>query len=163
MKQTFAKRSLGQNFLVDTVYIERIVAALDIQPGETIVEIGPGRGALTEKLVESPANIIALELDRNFVPLLRDRFIASQNFRIVEADALEIDLEKLIAEDPNSERHTPQTKLIANLPYYISTAILQKLIEQRHVFSSMVLMFQKEVVDRITSLPGNSDRGFLTV
>lgn len=158
-QKPFAKKSLGQNFLVDPFFISKIISALDIQLDETIVEIGPGRGALTEILVDSGAQIIAVELDRVFVPFLRDRFESRDNFRIVEADALEIDFGKLISE----KQETPRVKLVANLPYYISTAILQKLIEQRHVFSSMILMFQREVVDRIAARPGQSERGFLTV
>jgi len=160
--QPFAKKSLGQNFLVDPAYIERIIKALNIQHEEVILEIGPGRGALTEKLVQVAAHIIGLELDRNLVPLLRDRFKANSNLLVVEDDALNIDFATLIPTDDSGLR-VRQLKLVANLPYYISTAILQKLMEQRHVFSSMVLMFQREVVDRITAKPANSERGFLTV
>ena len=159
----FAKKSLGQNFLVDPAYIEKIITALRIQPGETILEIGPGRGALTERLVEKADNIIALELDRSLVPLLRDRFGANRNFLVIEGDALNIDFAQISSMNPHSALRTSQLKLVANLPYYISTAILQRLMEQRNVFTSMVLMFQREVVERITAKPRNSERGFLTV
>ncbi len=152
-----AKKSLGQNFLVDENYVRRIIAALDLDESDTVVEIGPGRGAITEFLVESGANVIAVELDRNFVPMLRERFDASDNFSVVEADANQVDFEELLPASPQS------VKLVANLPYYISTPILQHLSTQRHLFGSLVLMFQKEVVDRITAKPGDSDRGFLTV
>ncbi len=155
-KAPFAKRSLGQNFLVDQNYIKRIVDAVDPFPGDTIIEIGPGRGAITEQLVESGANVIAIELDREFVSLLNELFTESVNFRVIEADATTIDFGSLIA--PSSS-----AKLVANLPYNVSTAILQALAKQRRSFSSLVLMFQKEVVDRIAAMPGNSERGYLTV
>ena len=177
----FAKKSLGQNFLVDDSVIDRIVAALDISPDDTIVEIGPGRGALTERLVDSGARVIAIELDHELVPLLGEKFASDENFTVIEADAAEFDFKTLVThsqeaplaaatEDKSGGKPAFPTasdkrelKLVANLPYYISTAILQRLIEQRNAFERMVLMFQKEVVDRITAEPGNSERGFLTV
>ena len=155
-RKPFAKKSLGQNFLVDQNYIRKITAAADPQPTDTIIEIGPGRGAITDGLVESGANIIAIELDREFAPQLAERFNAAKNFRVVEADAAQIAFGKLTTEKS-------QFKLVANLPYYISTAILQHLAAQREHFTSLVLMFQKEVVDRISSPAGDSERGFLTV
>lgn len=159
----FAKKSLGQNFLVDSNYIGKIVAALGPEPGETVVEIGPGRGALTEVLVGSGANVIAIELDRELVSFLRERFEDDGSFRVIEQDVLTADLDSFL-DDVRSEIQGPRTvKLVANLPYYISTAILQRLIEQRQRFAEIVLMFQLEVVERITAPPGSSDRGFLTV
>lgn len=157
-KKLFAKRSFGQNFLVDGNYINKIINALNPQKDETIIEIGAGRGALTEKLVESGANIIAVEIERDMIAVLQDKFAENNNFQLIEADALKIDFSSFILR-PSSFK----LKLVANLPYYISTAILQKLIEQRDVFSEMILMFQKEVVERITAKVGNSERGFLTV
>ena len=155
-KSPFAKKSFGQNFLVDQKYIDRIVSAVDIAPNDTVIEIGPGRGALTERLVENAARVVAIELDRDLIPPLREKFGFRENFEIVEQDALTVDFERLAID-------TTPFKLVANLPYYISTAILQHLIEQRQVFSQMVLMFQREVVDRIVAPPGSSERGFLTV
>jgi len=164
MANTFAKRSLGQNFLVDQNYVQKIVAALELKATDTIIEIGPGRGAITEHLVESGANVIAIELDRDLVPVLRETFVGRDNFAIVEADATTIDFEALVKDQRSKvEDQQSRTKLVANLPYYISTPILQHLSTQRHLFDSLVLMFQKEVVDRITAKPGDSDRGFLTV
>lgn len=154
----FAKKSFGQNFLVDGNYIEKIISALDPQAGETIIEIGAGRGALTEKLLESGANIAAIELERNMIAVLRDKFGKYKNFKLIEQDALTLDFSELSAIDSQLS-----TKLVANLPYNISTAILQKLMEQRSCFSEMVLMFQREVVQRITAEAGNPERGFLTV
>ncbi len=159
LKPVFAKRSLGQNFLVDQNYIDKIIDALNLQPNETVIEIGPGRGALTEKLIESGANVIAIELDRYFVPMLREQFAEHKNFTIIEADALEINFSDLI----KTQDSRLKTKLVANLPYNISTAILQHLIEQNECFSELVLMLQLEVAERISAKIGNSERGFLSV
>ena len=160
-RKSFAKRSLGQNFLSDPIYINKIIDAVAPNAEDTIIEIGPGRGALTDRLVESGANVVAIELDRELVPVLRLKFAGRENFQVLEDDALQTDFNSLISNRSTFDiRHS---KLIANLPYYISTAILQRLAEQRECFSELVLMFQKEVVDRITAQPGNSDRGFLTV
>jgi 16S rRNA (adenine1518-N6/adenine1519-N6)-dimethyltransferase len=157
-KPRFAKKSLGQNFLSDQNYIGKIISALNPQPDETIIEIGPGRGALTQHLVESGANVIAIELDTDLIPLLQKEFKDYDNFQIIEQDALKVDFSTI--RNPQS---AIRIKLVANLPYYISTAILQRLIEQREVFSEMVLMLQREVVERITAQAGKSERGFLTV
>lgn len=163
-RQPFAKKSLGQNFLVDDNFIDKVIHAVDPREEDIVVEIGPGRGAITERLVETGANVLAIELDREFVPMLRERFAENSNFTVTEADAIEADIAALISGLSSSTTRTPHTvKLVANLPYYISTAILQRLAEQKEIFSSLVLMFQKEVVDRITAQRGNSDRGFLTV
>lgn len=151
-----AKRSLGQNFLSDPNYISKIIAAVAPSEADAIVEIGPGRGALTEKLVDSGAEVLAIELDRDLIEPLRMRFAENTNFSVVEQDALAVDFKTLL-----SQRQP--AKLVANLPYYISTAILQHLARQRDQFSSMLLMFQREVVDRISAKPGNSERGYLTV
>jgi 16S rRNA (adenine1518-N6/adenine1519-N6)-dimethyltransferase len=157
----FAKKSLGQNFLTDPNYIQRIIKAVDPKPNDTIFEIGPGRGALTEMLVDSGASIIAIELDRFLARELRERYGAEEKFQLIEQDALEVEFHQLLQDGVSNK--DSRFKLVANLPYYISTAILQRLTQQRNLFTCLVLMFQKEVVDRITARPGNSDRGFLTV
>lgn len=157
--QIFAKKSFGQNFLVDENYIEKIISALNLQKSDNIIEIGPGRGALTEKLVASGVNVTAIELERDMISILKEKFREKQNFRLIEADALKVDFRELKESSGNHHKF----KLVANLPYYISTAILQSLIAQRDVFSEMVLMFQREVVERIKAPVGSKDRGFLTV
>ena len=156
-RSAFAKKSFGQNFLVDRNYIDKIIGALNPQADEIVVEIGAGRGALTERLVERAGKVVAVELDRDLIPPLREKFARFDNFRLVERDALEIDFTEI------SRLENRKLKLVANLPYNISTAILQKLIEQRAAFSEMILMFQREVVRRITARAGNTERGFLTV
>lgn len=158
----YAKKSFGQNFLVDQNYVVKIISALDLQTGETVIEIGPGRGALTEKLLESGANVVAVELERDMIAVLKEKFGETENFDLIEGDALKIDFSELANSISDIQNPKP-VKLVANLPYYISTAILQKLIEQRAAFSGMILMFQREVVERITAEVGNKERGFLTV
>jgi len=160
----FAKKSLGQNFLTDQAIIEKIVSAVELSEGDTAIEIGPGRGALTEHLIEKAGTVIAIELDRQLVPFLREQFSDKKNFHVLEEDVLQVNFEALLRDQSEFDiLNSKSVKLVANLPYYISTAILQRLAEQRECFSSLVLMFQREVVDRITALPSNSDRGFLTV
>lgn len=156
-RHSFAKKSLGQNFLIDGSVIVRIIDSLDLKPDDTVLEIGPGRGALTELLVETRSRVIAVEIDRDLVPELRRRFDSYSNFEVIEADILESGILKDLAIDAN------QVKVVGNLPYYISTPIVQKLIEQRASFERAILMLQREVVDRLTAAPGNSERGFITV
>ena len=152
-----AKRSLGQNFLRDGGFIDRIVRALGTIEGRAIIEIGPGRGALTEKLLEGAGRLIAIEFDRDMIAILTQRFGGHENLTLINADALDVEYSNLL-----KDADIP-AKLIANLPYNISTPILQSLAEQRHLFSTIVLMFQKEVVERITAPPGGKERGFLSV
>ena len=156
MKIARAKKSLGQNFLVDESFAGRIVGALGPRADETVVEIGAGRGALTERLLESAGRVVAIEFDRDLAPVLRARFALRGNFELVEADALAVDFCSVIFPAPSS-------RLVANLPYNISTAILQRLIEQRRCITEMVLMLQREVVERIAAPAGSGERGFLSV
>ncbi|HST53581.1 MAG TPA: 16S rRNA (adenine(1518)-N(6)/adenine(1519)-N(6))-dimethyltransferase RsmA [Pyrinomonadaceae bacterium] len=151
-----AKKRLGQNFLVDETEARRIVNVLAPRAGETVVEIGPGRGALTTPLVESGARVVAVEFDRDLVSMLRGRFGGRENFTLIEADALEVDFCAVI--EPAA-----RARVVANLPYNISTAILQRLVGQRRCVAEMVLMLQREVVARITAPPGSTERGYLTI
>src|SRR4030095_4642279 len=150
-----AKR-LGQHFLRDTRIIDRIIRALQPQANETIVEIGSGTGALTSQLVESGAQVVAVEFDNRLAPLLSERFAKAGNFRLVHDDALETDLCSEIV----PAKHA---RLVANLPYNISTAILQTLIGQRSWLDELVVMLQKEVVERMLAPAGSSERGYLSV
>ena len=151
-----AKRRFGQNFLVDGHVIDRIIAAINPRSEETAIEIGPGRGALTKRLVQSGARVIAIEFDRDLVPQLRDQFRDHANFHLVEADALEVDFCEII-------QPAKKARVIANLPYNIGTAILQRLIEQRNCITEMTVMLQREVADRITAPPDSFDRGYFSV
>ena len=154
--EPYPSKRLGQHFLRDQRIIHRIVDALAPRTGETIIEIGPGTGALTSLLVERSGRLIAVEFDNKLAPLLQERFGGFGNFKLVMADALTVDFCKEIL-PANSVR------LVANLPYNISTAILQRLIAQRACIEEMVLMLQREVVERILAPPGTSDRGFISV
>src|SRR5256885_1934216 len=151
-----AKRRFGQNFLVDRNVVDRIIASVNPQPDQTIIEIGPGRGALTSLLIEKAKRVVAIEFDRDLVAQLRSKFSASPTLELVAADALTIDFCATI-------QPAQQARVVANLPYNIATAILQRLIEQRHCLSEMTLMLQREVVDRITAEAGSSERGYLSV
>ena len=152
----FPKRRFGQNFLVDRSVVDRIISAVSPRPDETILEIGPGRGALTSRLVEKTGRLVAIEFDRDLAPQLRTQFSESSNLQVIEADALTIDFCKAI--EPAN-----QARIVSNLPYNIGTAILQRLIEQRACISEMTLMLQREVVDRIMAQAGSPERGYLSV
>jgi 16S rRNA (adenine1518-N6/adenine1519-N6)-dimethyltransferase len=154
--RTFPKRRFGQNFLIDKNIVDRIVRAVDPQPDETIVEIGSGQGALTNSLIEKAGRVIAIEFDRELVPELRTQFSHAPHFALIEADALTINYCETI-------RPSEKARVVANLPYNVGTAILQRLIEQRACISEMTLMLQREVVDRIMAPPGSSERGYLSV
>ena len=151
-----AKRSLGQNFLVDRHYQQRIVASLDPRKGETILEIGPGRGALTQWLVETEADVIAIETDSELIPDLEKSFGRYANFRLIRADALEFDFGSLAS---RNDRY----RVIGNLPYNISTPLLSRLIEYRGSISELIVMLQREVVERMIAQPGGKEYGYLSV
>jgi 16S rRNA (adenine1518-N6/adenine1519-N6)-dimethyltransferase len=151
-----AKRRFGQNFLVDAHVVNRILAAVHPRPDETIIEIGPGRAALTKRLVQSGARIVAIEFDRDLAPQLRDEFRDRSNFHLVEGDALEVDVCKVI-------QPAQSVRVVANLPYNVGTAILQRLIQQRTCISEMTLMLQREVADRVTAAADSLDRGYFSV
>ncbi len=154
-----AKRSFSQNFLTDPSITERIASALELKSCDLVIEIGAGTGALTRDLALTGAQVMAIEIDRELIPWLGTQFDGSERVEIIEADILALDLIALL----NDYRRTGHIKLTGNLPYRISTAILQKLITGRHMFSRMVFMFQREVVERIMARPGSGERGYLTV
>src|SRR5437773_12390190 len=149
-------RRFGQNFLVDRGIVDRLIDAVRPQAEETIIEIGPGRGALTSRLVEKAGRVIAIEFDRDLVPRLRAQFAGAANLELIEADALDADFCEIT-------QPAQTARVVANLPYNVATAILQRLIEQRRCLTEMTLMLQREVADRITAEAGSSERGFLSV
>jgi 16S rRNA (adenine1518-N6/adenine1519-N6)-dimethyltransferase len=154
--EPYPSKRLGQHFLRDQRTIHRIIDALAPKADETIVEIGPGTGALTSLLIERAGRVIAVEFDNKLAPLLQERFGSFDNFKLVMADALTVDFCKEILPSTSA-------RLVANLPYNISTAILQRLIAQRRCIEEMVLMLQREVVERVLAPPGTTDRGFISV
>ncbi len=155
------RKRFGQNFLHDGTVIERIVKAIAPQPGQYLVEIGPGLGALTQPLIDSGANLTAVELDRDLIPVLRTKFFNADNFRIFEADALRFDYASLL--DGGNGDTRKQLRLVGNLPYNISTPLIFHLLETTSVVADMHFMLQKEVVDRLAAHPGDSQYGRLSI
>ncbi len=149
------RKALGQNFLSDHNIIRKILAAAQLQATDCVLEIGPGRGALTELLAERVSRLIAVEFDRDLAALLRERFVGQRQVTIHEQDILKVDFEQLMG----GQRY----KVVANLPYNISTPVLFRLLEERHRFSKLVVMLQKEVGERLSAQPDCSDYGILTV
>ncbi len=146
----------------------RIVDSVSPQPSDLIIEIGPGTGALTRMLVKSSGYVVAVEIDRRLIEALRKE-INSDRLSIVEADALQVNWIDLINaasrswQTVNSSESEPRIRVVANLPYYISTPIIERLIDLRHRINDMTLMLQNEVVERIASAPGSRDYGYLSV
>ena len=152
------KKALGQNFLIDQHVLSRIAAVVDVSTEDHILEIGPGRGALTGLLVRNAAKVVAVELDRDLVPMLKHQFAGTPCFEVVQGDILDIDLAPLL-----KERWGGLWKVAANLPYNISSQILFKFLDNRELFSSFVVMLQKEVGDRLAAEPGGKEYGILSV
>ncbi|HEY5975761.1 MAG TPA: 16S rRNA (adenine(1518)-N(6)/adenine(1519)-N(6))-dimethyltransferase RsmA [Geobacteraceae bacterium] len=153
-----ACKALGQNFLVDRHVLARIAAAVAVQADDSILEIGPGQGALTRLLVPGAARLVAVELDRRLAPLLADEFADQQKVEIIEADILDVDLVELLG-----SRADRPWKVAANLPYNISSQVLIKFLETPRLFSRLVLMLQKEVGDRLVAPPDCKEYGILSV
>ncbi|AVX19244.1 MULTISPECIES: 16S rRNA (adenine(1518)-N(6)/adenine(1519)-N(6))-dimethyltransferase RsmA [Carboxydocella] len=157
--QLRAKKKLGQNFLISERVTSAIVRAIDLQPDDVVVEIGPGIGSLTEELLQKAGQVVAIELDRELIPVLQDLFRDYSNLKLVNQDVLKVNLDQLVQEQTGATRY----KLAANLPYYITTPILMHLLENRYRISEMALMVQKEVAERICAQPGGKEYGAITV
>lgn len=158
MNHLSAKKSFGQNFLIDQGIIARIIAAASLAETDSILEVGPGMGALTAKLLEKAARVTAVELDRRMVQYLEEAFGDNDKLMVVSSDILRVDLAALLA-----ERSTTPWKVVANLPYNISSQVLFRFLEQRQLFSLLLLMLQKEVGDRLVASPATKDYGILSV
>ncbi len=161
------KPKLGQHFLVDRSAATRIVEELGDLSQVTVLEIGPGRGAITSLLTRRARRVIAVELDRVLAAQLRMHFALYPNVEIIEADILTVDFGTLFGPKPGSTRpginHVPDTvRVVGNLPYFITSEILLRLFEYRRYFDRMVLMVQREVADRLAAEPGNSEYGLLS-
>ena len=154
------KKSFGQNFLTDTNILQKIVDTAEIDKKVNVIEIGPGIGALTEFLAESAAEVMAFEIDDRLVPILADTLRDFDNVTVVNQDILKVDLAQYIAEFKNPDL---PIKVVANLPYYITTPILMHLIESRIPFSEFVVMMQREVADRISAQPNTKSYGSLSI
>ena len=154
------KKSFGQNFLTDTNILQKIVDTAEIDKKVNVIEIGPGIGALTEFLAESAAEVMAFEIDDRLVPILADTLRDFDNVTVVNQDILKVDLAQYIAEFKNPDL---PIKIVANLPYYITTPILMHLIESGIPFSEFVVMMQREVADRISAQPNTKAYGSLSI
>lgn len=155
-----ANKSLGQNFLINDTVVEKIVESADVSQEDLIIEIGPGLGNLTELLLEKAGKVIAIELDSRMLEILNDRFSMYNNFEIIHQDVLKVDLKELIKE--NKINRIKKVKIVANLPYYITTPIVTKLLEDELDIESITVMVQKEVADRLIATPGSKLSGAIT-
>ena len=154
------KKSFGQNFLTDTNILQKIVDTAEIDKNVNVIEIGPGIGALTEFLAENAAEVMAFEIDDRLVPILEDTLRDHDNVNVINEDVLKADLQTRVKEFKNSEL---PIKVVANLPYYITTPILMYLIESKIPFAEFVVMMQKEVADRISAEPNTKAYGSLSI
>ena len=154
-----ANKSFGQNFLIDDSVINGIIEAANLTKQDLVIEIGPGLGILTSKLLEKAYKVIAIELDTKMVNIISDRFKYYNNLEIINDDILKVDLNTLISREKNSNG---KVKIVANLPYYISTPIIMKLLEEKLCIDEIIVMVQKEVADRLTAVPGTKLSGAIT-
>lgn len=155
---TFQKR-FGQNFLIDSRVLDKIIRAADITKDDMVLEIGPGIGTMTQYLAEAARKVIAVEIDRNLIPILSDTLDGYENVDIINEDILKVDIEKLTREENDGR----PIKVVANLPYYITTPIIMGLFESHVPVESITVMVQKEVAERMHTGPGNKDYGALSL
>jgi 16S rRNA (adenine1518-N6/adenine1519-N6)-dimethyltransferase len=150
------KKWMGQNLLADESYLKKIVQAAGISPGETIVEVGAGLGVLTEELAKKGTNVVALEIDAGFFEVLQEKFAGAPHVELIHADALKFDFQALAS-------RTGKLRVVANLPYSISSRLVFAFVENRDLYSSLHILLQKEVAERFVAPPGTKDYGVLTV
>jgi 16S rRNA (adenine1518-N6/adenine1519-N6)-dimethyltransferase len=149
-------KSLGQNFLIDDSVLEDIVNAADIKPEDMVIEIGPGVGTLTRLLLKKAKKVCAVELDTDLIPILNEELKGFENFKIVHGDALKVDFKEIIGEEKS-------VKVVANLPYYVTTPIISRLLKGDYNFSSITIMIQKEVAERIAAKENTKEYGALSL
>lgn len=152
-------KSLGQNFLVDGNVLRRMVRAAGPGPNDTVLEIGPGVGTLTQELLAQAGKVISIEIDQRLIPVLEEEFGDQPHFHLIHGDALKMDLGKLVKEKAKGER----TLLVANLPYYITSPLLEAFLTRPLPIDSFTIMMQKEVADRIMARPSTKEYGALTL
>lgn len=153
------QKKFGQNFLIDPHVLEKIIEAAQITKDDCVVEIGPGIGTMTQYLAESAGRVVAVEIDRALIPILEDTLAAYDNVEIINEDILKVDLRRLV-EEKNGGR---PVKVVANLPYYITTPIVMGLFESHVPLQSITIMVQKEVAERMQAGPGTKDYGALSL
>lgn len=154
------QKKFGQNFLIDTRVLERIIESAEITKDDCVLEIGPGIGTMTQYLAESAREVVAVEIDKNLIPILQNDTLAGyDNVTIINDDILKVDINKIVQEKNNGQ----PIKVVANLPYYITTPIIMGLIESHVPLKSITIMVQKEVADRMQVGPGTKDYGALSL
>ena len=153
------QKKFGQNFLIDTHVLEKIISAANITKKDMVLEIGPGIGTMTQYLAEAAGKVIAVEIDRNLIPILGETLGSYENVTVINEDVMKLDIAEL-AERENGGR---PIKVVANLPYYITTPIIMGLFEKHVPLESITVMVQKEVAERMQTGPGNKDYGALSL
>ena len=156
-----ANKRFGQNFLIDDDVISGIIENAEVSKDDLIIEIGPGLGTLTAELIQNAGKVISIELDINMIRILNDRFSLYDNFELINEDVLKVDLNNLINSNLENS-NLKKAKVVANLPYYITTPIIMKLLEEKLNLESITVMVQKEVALRLTSEPGGKETGAIT-
>ena len=156
-----ANKALGQNFLINQNVVDQIIENSNITKEDLVIEIGPGLGTLTKELLEKAGKVICIELDKKMIKILTDRFSLYDNFELIHGDVLKIRLNKIIKEE-KEKNGFQSAKIVANLPYYITTPIIMKLLEDRLDLESITVMIQKEVADRLIAIPGEKETGAIT-
>jgi 16S rRNA (adenine1518-N6/adenine1519-N6)-dimethyltransferase len=154
------KKSLGQNFLIDTNILKKIVSFADLTENSGAIEIGPGIGALTEQLARSSKKVVAFEIDQRLLPILKDTLSPYPHVKVIHKDVLEADVQSVMTEE---FQDIEDIMVVANLPYYVTTPIIMKLLEEHLPIRGIVCMLQKEVADRISAKPGTKDYGSLSI
>ncbi len=149
-------KSLGQNFLVDDSVPRDIVSGADVTEEDLVIEIGPGVGTLTVQLLKKAKRVVAIELDSSLIPILTEELGDNPNFQLIHNDALKVNFKEIIGEEKS-------VKLVANLPYYVTTPIIVKLLKENYKFKSLTIMIQKEVAERMNAEPNNKDYGALSL
>lgn len=156
-----ANKKLGQNFLISQDVVDKIVDCSNITKEDLVIEIGPGLGTLTKELLEKAGKVICIELDTKMIEILEDRFSLYENIEIINKDVLKVDLKNIIKTEKQKET-IKNAKIVANLPYYITTPIIMKLLEEELDLESITVMIQKEVADRLIAIPGEKNTGAIT-
>ena len=147
-------KSLGQNFLIDDSVLTDIVEGAEVNKDDLIIEIGPGVGSLTAQLIGRAKKVVSIELDNDLIPILKEELGQYENFTLIHKDALKVDFNEIIG-------HENSVKLVANLPYYVTTPIIVKLLKDNYNFKSLTIMIQKEVAERINAEPNCKEYGAL--
>ena len=156
-----ANKSLGQNFLINDDVIEKTINSANISKDDLVIEIGPGLGTLTKELLEKAKKVIAIELDNRMIEILKERFSLYSNFELLHQDVLKVNIQEYI-EKEKKQNGVKQVKIVANLPYYITTPIIMKLLEDKLDIESITVMVQKEVAKRLVANPGEKLAGAIT-